>query len=310
MASRALQHLLVILSMIIYSAAVTPLSIRDAQRLPDLVTGRIALPGIMVELCAFPEVLPETMIVTEDEALLSLGLSRLLSGSEGRVAGNRRVPFVRFGALGLRPAGVPMEMRIDGGAFHTIRLRFAPDALTRQLGIARLTDEQLAACFDIRVPAIEDAMLRLASEVDHPGPDSPALAAALVSVILIDLQRYLGDAQQRAQPSKGGLPPRLMRRALALIDRPGAPPSIEELATACGLSRFHFMRCFRQTAGISPGAFIGQARITRAKALLTADKRPLAELARELGYAGLPAFSAAFRKATGRSPGAYRAIMR
>ena len=97
---------------------------------------------------------------------------------------------------------------------------------------------------------------------------------------------------------------------LALIDRDGAPPAVDDLAAACGLSRFHFMRCFRQTVGVSPGAFIREARIARAKALLAADGRPLADLARELGYAGLPAFSAAFRKATGRSPGAYRAFMR
>lgn len=284
--------------------------IREAQRLPDLVTGRIAVPGATIELCAFPEVQPETLLVTEEESLLSLGLSRLLAGSEGRIAGDRRTPFARFGALGFRPAGIPMEMRIDGGAFHTIRCRFAPELLAERLGAEALNDAQLAACFDIRVPAIEDAMLRLASEVDHPGPDSEALASALVSVILIDLRRYLADVRQHAERNRGGLPPRLLRRALALIDRPGAPPAIEELAVACGLSRFHFMRCFRETVGTSPGAFIREARTARAKALLAADKRPLAELARELGYSGLPAFSAAFRKATGRSPGAYRAFMR
>ena len=288
----------------------TAMPIREAQRLPDLVTGRIALPGVSIELCAFPEVRAETLLVTEEEAMLSLGLSRLLGGSEGRIAGDRRTPFARFGALGFRPAGVPMEMRIDGGAFHTIRCRFTPGMLAERLGPEPLNEAQLAACFDIRVPAIEDAMLRLAAEVDHPGPDSAALAGGLIAVILVDLRRYLADARHRADRSKGGLPPRLLRRALALIDRDGPPPAVDDLAAACGLSRFHFMRCFRQTVGVSPGAFIREARIARAKALLAADGRPLADLARELGYAGLPAFSAAFRKATGRSPGAYRAFMR
>ena len=284
--------------------------IRDAQRLPDLVIGRIALPDASVELCAFPEVLAETLVVTEEEDVLSLGLSPLLGGAEGRMAGDRRIPFARFGAMGFRPAGIPMEMRIDGGAFHTIRCRFAPGTITGTLGCAPLNDAQLAACFDIRVPAIEEAMLRLAGEVNRPAPDSPALAAALVATILIDLARYLTDARRQAERRKGGLPPRLMRRALALIDRPGQPPTIAELAMACGLSRFHFMRCFKETTGMSVGACIAEARVTRAKALLAADELPLAAIAQELGYAGLPAFSAAFRKATGRSPGAYRALMR
>ena len=284
--------------------------IRDAQRLPDLVIGTIALPDASVELCAFPEVLAQTLVVTEEEAVLSLGLSPLLGGAEGRMAGDRRIPFARFGALGFRPAGIPMEMRIDGGAFHTIRCRFAPGKIAGALGGAPLNDAQLAACFDIRVPAIEEAMLRLAGEVNRPAPDSPALASALVATILIDLARYLADARRQAERRKGGLPPRLMRRALALIDRPGQPPTIAELAIACGLSRFHFMRCFKETAGMSAGACIAEARVTRAKALLATDDLPLAAIARELGYAGLPAFSAAFRKATGRSPGAYRALMR
>ena len=82
------------------------------------------------------------------------------------------------------------------------------------------------------------------------------------------------------------------------------------LAGCCKLSRFHFMRCFKQSTGMSAGAYIAQQRITRAKALLMADTLPLHAVARELGYAGLPAFSAAFRKATGRSPGTWRAFMR
>ncbi|MDD3798829.1 MAG: AraC family transcriptional regulator [Novosphingobium sp.] len=287
-----------------------PMPIRDAQRMPGLVTGRIVLPGVTVELCVFPEVEPQMLAVTEEETMLSLGLSRLLAGSEGRIASDRRTPFVRFGALGLRLAGIPMEMRVAGGAFHTVRCRFEADVLESRLAPRPLTDAQLAACFDIRVQTIEDAMLRLAAEVEHPGPDSAALTAALVEVILLDLRRYLDDARHRAERNRGGLPPRLVRRVLERIDEPGAAPTIGELAAVCSLSRFHFMRCFRETMGMSPGAFIRQARIARAKALLATDKRPLADLARELGYCGLPAFSAAFRKATGRSPGAYRALLR
>lgn len=286
-----------------------PIPIREAQHLPGLVIGQITLPTASVELCAFPEVLRETITVIEEEPVLSLGLSPLLGQSEARMAGDRRIPFGRFGALGFRPAGIPMEMRIEGGAFHTVRCRFSPDSVARALG-HQLDEAQLAACFDIRSPALEDAMLRLAGEVDRPAFDSPALATALVSTILIDLARYLSDAGQLAHRRKGGLPPRVLRQVLARIDQPGTPPTIADLAQCCGLSRFHFMRCFKQSTGLSAGEYIAQQRITRAKALLMADTVPLTAIALELGYAGLPAFSAAFRKATGRSPGTWRTFMR
>lgn len=285
--------------------------ITNAQTEPGLVQKRISLPGVLVELCAFPEVERETVVVTERQAILSLGLSRLLTGSEGRVATDQRAPFVRFGALGFRPAGVPMEMRVAGGAFHTLRCRFEDWRIATALGTEPLDEAALAACFDIRSQMMEDAMLRLAMEADQPQADSRALADALVDVLLIDLRRHLSEARARAHRRRGGLTPRMVRHVLDRIDSPGPPPDMDTLAAACGLSRFHFMRCFRETMGDSPGAFVRQVRTTRAKALLAADeRRPLAAIALELGFSGAPAFCAAFRQQVGRSPAAYRALLR
>lgn len=285
--------------------------ITEAQARDDLVQSRIILPGVRIELCAFPEVVQETVLVTEREAVLSLGLSRLLAGSEGRIAAGRQRPFVRFGALSFRPAGVPMEMRVTGGAFHTLRCRFDAERIDAALGTAPLGEAALAACFDIRSAPIEEAMLRLAVEADQPQEDSAALAAGLVAALLVDLKRHLAQAQTRAQRERGGLTPRMLRRVLDRVDAEGPPPDIEALARLCGLSRFHFMRSFRATMGSSPGAFIRQARMTRAKALLAADeRRPLADIALALGYSGASAFCTAFRQEVGQSPAAYRALMR
>lgn len=283
----------------------------EAQARDDLVQSRITLPGVRIELCAFPEVVQETLLVTEREAVLSLGLSRLLAGSEGRIAAGRQRPFVRFGALSFRPAGIPMEMRVTGGAFHTLRCRFDGERVGAALGEAPLGEAALAACFDIRAAPIEDAMLRLAVEAEQPQADSAALAAGLVATLLVDLKRHLAQAQTRAQRERGGLTPRSLRRVLDRIDAEGPPADIETLARMCGLSRFHFMRSFRATMGASPGAFIRQTRMTRAKALLAADeRRPLADIAQALGYSGASAFCTAFRQEVGQSPAAYRALMR
>lgn len=285
--------------------------ITDAQTREDLVQGRLSLPGVMVELCAFPEVLAETVLVIETQAILSLGLSRLLAGSEGRVARDRATSFVRFGALGFRPAGVPMEMRVAGGAFHTLRCRFDDWRIADAIGKQPMGEGALAACFDIRSHVMEDAMLRLAVEVEQSHTDRVALAEALVATLLIDFKRYLAQADTRAQRDRGGLTPRMLRLVLARIDMAGPPPDVNALAAICGLSRFHFMRCFRDSMGTSAGSFVRRTRMTRAKALLVADeRRPLTDIAHELGYSGAPAFCAAFRQEVGRSPAAYRMLMR
>lgn len=285
------------------------ISIRQARGRADLVRRSLLLDGAVVELCAYPEVREETLRIVEPKTVLMLGLSRLLSGS-GRIAGDPRRPFARFGGLALRPAGVPLEIHVGQGAFDTVRVRFEPWRIATALGDVPLDDVTLAACFDIRMPSIEDAMLRLATELEHPAPDSPAVAETLVSLLVLDIARHLHDAAHRSARRSGGLSARALRMALAMIDAPGEPPSIDALAACCGLSRHHFIRCFSESTGISPGAAIRRRQMEWAKTLLIEEDQPIGDVARRVGYAGAPSFSAAFRRETGRSPAAWRAMMR
>ena len=286
------------------------ISISQARGQPEVVRRALVLDGAVAELCAFPEVRAETLRLAEPETVLMLGLSRLLSGSEGRLADDPRRPFARFGGLALRPAGVPLEIHVGQGAFDTVRIRFAEARIAPALGGVTIDDALLAACLDMRAPAIEEAMLRLAGELDHPAPDSAALGEALLALIVLDLARHLREAASRARRRAGGLSAHALRRANAMIEAVGPPSSVAVLAAACGLSRAHFIRCFHESTGLSPGAAIRWRQVERAKVLLADRARGLDSVARELGYAGAPSLSAAFRRETGRSPGAWRAQQR
>ena len=286
------------------------ISIRQARESADIVRRSLALDGAVVEICAYPEVREETVQMVEPQSVLMLGLSRLLTGSEGRKAGDPRRPFARMGALALRPAGVPMEFHVAQGAFDTIRIRFDDARIAPTLAGINFDDTTLSACFDMHAPTIEEAMLRLAAEVENPGEDSADVTEALVRLILLDLRRFLAQAAERAGRRRGGLSARALRVALAMIDASGPAPSIDAMAQRCGISRDHFIRCFHHSTGISPGTAIRRRRIDRAKAMLTEDQGSIEEIARALGYAGAPSFTAAFRRETGRPPGAWRALMR
>lgn len=286
-----------------------PISIRAARESRDLVRSALALDRVDAELCRYPEVHEETVRMTEPEAVLMLGLSRLPDAG-GRVADDPRRPLARFGSLALRPADVPMEFRIAAGAFDTVRLRLRASRIAPVLAGLTLNDALLAACFDIRSPAIEETMLRIAAELDHLRPDSAALVEALVTALLIDLRRYLEDAVRHAARRKGGLSARALRTALAMIEADGPAPAIDALAHACGLSRHHFIRCFRESTGVGPGTAIRQRRIGRAKAMLIEGRHAIEDIARTLGYSGAPALCVAFRRETGRPPSAWRAQMR
>ncbi len=101
---------------------------------------------------------------------------------------------------------------------------------------------------------------------------------------------------------------RRIARAMALLaERVDDPPSLDELADAAALSRWHFHRAYRVLAGETPAETLTRIRLSRAAAALLKTDAPMAQVARGAGYASIEAFTRAFREAHGIPPGAYRA---
>ena len=91
-----------------------------------------------------------------------------------------------------------------------------------------------------------------------------------------------------------------------LLEDLRANPGLSELASLCGLSRSHFVRAFKQATGLPPHRWFLKQRITRAKALLYATKKPISEIAEECGFADQTHLNRVFTKAFGIGPGAWR----
>jgi AraC-like DNA-binding protein len=81
--------------------------------------------------------------------------------------------------------------------------------------------------------------------------------------------------------------------------------TLNELAAAAGLSRFHFLRAFRREVGLTPHAYVTGRRIAAAKALLDGEQ-PLSEVALACGFYDQSHFTRAFKGTTGVTPGQYR----
>jgi AraC-like DNA-binding protein len=77
---------------------------------------------------------------------------------------------------------------------------------------------------------------------------------------------------------------------------------VEHMARASAMSRFHFSRRFREVMGMSPHAYLLQARSRRAAALLRRGQRSVTEAAFSVGFQDLGRFRAAFRRTFGVSP--------
>ncbi|HVK76726.1 MAG TPA: AraC family transcriptional regulator [Kofleriaceae bacterium] len=84
------------------------------------------------------------------------------------------------------------------------------------------------------------------------------------------------------------------------------PVGLDELARRAGMSRFHFVRRWRDAFGVTPHQDLTRMRLDRAKALLAADAARVTDVCLEVGFTSLGSFSALFAERIGCPPGAWR----
>ncbi len=83
-------------------------------------------------------------------------------------------------------------------------------------------------------------------------------------------------------------------------------PHVNEIAVYLGLDRSYLNKLFHAYVGLSPQAYILQHRIETAKTLLRMPEYTVESIGKSVGYEDVHAFSKAFKKQTGMSPGAWR----
>jgi transcriptional regulator GlxA family with amidase domain len=78
------------------------------------------------------------------------------------------------------------------------------------------------------------------------------------------------------------------------------------LADELGLSARTLSRRFHDTLNISPGRWIQEKRLQKAKALLEKTRLSVSEICFQVGYEDVASFSRLFSKSTGMAPGEFR----
>ncbi|MDZ5602023.1 AraC family transcriptional regulator [Pseudomonas sp. RP23018S] len=78
-----------------------------------------------------------------------------------------------------------------------------------------------------------------------------------------------------------------------------------ELAALCDLERFHFLKLFKRTAGMTPHAWLVRLRLERACVLLSHTRWTLTQVAQEVGFYDQSHFNRAFKQAFGVAPSRY-----
>ena len=102
--------------------------------------------------------------------------------------------------------------------------------------------------------------------------------------------------------------PRLAGALLALHQQPGRDWTVAQLAEQCNTSRSAFADRFQVTIGMTPLRYVTELRMRLASQWLTLERLPIEEVAQRLGYTSQAAFSRAFKRITGKTPGLSRKV--
>lgn len=149
-------------------------------------------------------------------------------------------------------------------------------------------------------------LLRLEPEANTPGKSVAALS--LANMVLVQILRAYVASASPASGWLGALADAKIGAAIYLMHSDIAHPwKVGELAASAAMSRSSFTERFKALVGVPPLHYLIRWRMAVAGAALSAGKS-LSETAESVGYLSDTAFSTAFKRSTGRSPGRYRSM--
>lgn len=150
------------------------------------------------------------------------------------------------------------------------------------------------------------------AEAETARPGRGSVLSRLPELLFVDcLRQYASDCPDGQLGWLSAIRDPALARALpALHAEPARAWTVSALARRAAVSRSVLAERFSRTLGTTPMRYLARWRLQLAANRLRVTDRGLAEIAAECGYGSEAAFSRAFRRETGTSPGAWRADAR
>jgi AraC-like DNA-binding protein/mannose-6-phosphate isomerase-like protein (cupin superfamily) len=193
----------------------------------------------------------------------------------------------------------------DRAVWVPARLEHAIDVLadvemrTLYFDVPWLKREQHGKGLDKEFVVRVSALLHQAIVALFDSRNTPERTELLVRLVMLELHQAEDSSTFVPLPRE----PRCRRAAMIVIDDPTGIHEIETLAREVGTSARTLSRLFSSETQLSFKSWCQRARIAAAIERLSTDTDvSVKQLAALLGYASVPAFSAAFRQVTGRTP--------
>jgi AraC-like DNA-binding protein len=187
------------------------------------------------------------------------------------------------------------SFQFDEAADHPL-LDLLPDFVQ-----VRSNGESAATCLDL-------VARLLTAEVSQRQPGTQKVISSLTDILFVQaLRQWMGEGTVRPAGWLGALKhPQIGPVLAAVHERPEALWTVDKLARRANLSRSAFSTRFARVVGETAQVYLTRLRMQRALTLLEQDHLSLTEIASAVGYDSEAAFSKAFKRWRGKTPGQVR----
>jgi AraC-like DNA-binding protein len=155
---------------------------------------------------------------------------------------------------------------------------------------------------------MQSTLRLMASESDERQPGGETVVTRLADILVIQaIRSWIAENPSAQTGWLGALQDDRIGPAILSIQRdPARPWTVASLAREVAMSRSAFAERFRELVGESPVQYLTRWRMHVATTWLREEEATVAELASRLGYQSEAAFSRAFKRVVGASPGSVR----
>ena len=157
--------------------------------------------------------------------------------------------------------------------------------------------------------ALHTTLQLLASEMADQAPGSEVVANRLAEILFIQtIRAHIASGADCHDPGwlRSIFDPQIGAALRSIHEKVDHPWTVELLAEAAGMSRSAFAAHFKDLLGQAPLEYVTEWRMQKAVRLLQQPDKKLFEIAKSIGYESDAAFSKAFKRVLGVTPGEHR----
>jgi AraC family transcriptional regulator len=289
-----------------------PLWHTNGELLPGNASSRVVLSSVgtkwndvVVEQNHFPS--SELADVMFKRHVIAINIGHSLT-NEFKIRGRFQRVFKPRGAINFFPSDQPffLRLKVERSVFANILFLALDPVFVSRVAEGLELDADRIELIEKRGgsdPTLQYIAMALRAGVQTGDALDRMYGEGLSTALAAHLLREYGAAAIRPKRQHGGLPRAKLVRAIEYIrDQLDADLTVSGIAQAVGMGPDHFGKLFKESTGQSPYRYVIEARVRKAKELLTTGKFTISEAAHRVGFVDQSHLTRHFRRVFGLPP--------